>query len=347
MGRKKLVTIVGTRPQFIKAAALDFDDELVDDLLVHTGQHYDYGLSKRIWDGLKLREPDYVLACSSHDPTIQMRMLVDQIAPILIKKRPDYVIVVGDCNSTLGGALTAELLKIPVIHIEAGLRSFDRSMPEERNRYLTDHLALVNFCITAENKRQIEKETHFPLPMMQQWGGPPPNHNYVVGDTMYDSMLAFIQKAVPFLGSYYLATVHREANANEHIDEILDALNALGNRVIFPKHPRIRPERSYDNIEFMDPVDYVTMLSLQLGADMIFTDSGGVGREAVWLGKPCVLLRENTEFWQFVNSGHVILAGHSKKNITEAEFANWPNEPYDHGEDGQAGKRIVETIYGL
>jgi UDP-N-acetylglucosamine 2-epimerase len=332
MGRK-IVTIVGTRPQFIKAAALDLDD-----VLVHTGQHYGYGLSKKIWDGLKLREPDFVLSCASYDPTIMMSRLVDQIGSILIRVRADYVIVIGDCNSTLGGALAAALLKIPVIHIEAGLRCFDMNMPEERNRKLVDHLAQVNFCISDQNKFQIHKEKFL---------DPKQNHIYVVGDLLYDVMLSHISKAVPMIGNYYLATVHREENANEHLDEILEGLDGLNKKVIFPKHPRIKLEKKYSNIEFMGPVDYLTMLSLQLGADMIFTDSGGVQREAVWLGKPCVLLRDKTEFPQFVNYGHVILAGYSKDKIVGAVSHEWPDEPLDHGQDGQAAKRITEIIHEL
>ena len=182
---------------------------------------------------------------------------------------------------------------------------------------------------------------------MQQWYGPPPNHNYVVGDTLFDSMMAFMPKAVAMLGNYFLATVHREENANEHIEEILEGLDALSQRVLFPKHPRIKVEKEYHNIEFMGPVDYVTMLSLQLGADVIFTDSGGVGREAVWLGKPCVMLRENTEFPEFVKSGHVVLAGHSKEKILTSQFTTWPIEPCEHGQDGRAGERIAEIVYGL
>lgn len=336
MGRNTSVTIVGTRPQFIKIASLNLDEDEVDNFVVHTGQHYDYGLSRQFWK-LNKKEPDHVLDCASHDPTIQMKFLLDQIAPILIHRKPDYVIVVGDCNSTLGGALTAELLKIPVIHIESGLRSGDRTMPEERNRLLVDHIAQVNFCIYYEDKLQLLSEKC-------QSGN---RNTHVVGDIMYDSMVSFIDRTVPMLGNYYLATVHREKNANEHIEEILDGLNALGRLVVFPKHPRIKIEKKYENIEFLKPVDYVSMLSLQLGADMIFTDSGGVGREAVWLGKPCVLLRENTEFRNFVESGHVILAGHSKKAITESEFADWPSEPCNHKQDGHAGQRIAEVIYGL
>lgn len=341
MGRK-IVTIVGTRPQFIKAAALDLDD-----VLIHTGQHYGYGLSKKIWDGLKLREPDYVLSCASYDPTIMMSRLIEQIGSIFCRTQPDYVIVIGDCNSTLGGALAAALMKIPVIHIEAGLRCFDLTMPEERNRYLVDHLAKINFCITPENKRQIEKETHFPHPMIYQWNEIPPNHNYVVGDLLYDVMLSNITKAVPMIGNYFLATVHREENTNNHLDKILEGLDGLNKKVIFPKHPRIKLEKKYNNIEFMGPVDYLTMLSLQLGADMIFTDSGGVQREAVWLGKPCVLLRERTEFPEFVKSGHVYLAGPHKELIQDAILRPWPNEPFDHAEDGKAAARIAEIIYEL
>lgn len=336
MGRNTSVTVVGTRPQFIKIASLNLDEDKVENFVVHTGQHYDYGLSRQFLK-LQKKEPDHVLNCASYDPTIQMKFLLDQIAPILIHRKPDYVIVVGDCNSTLGGALTAELLKIPVIHIESGLRSQDRTMPEERNRILVDHIAQVNLCIYYEDKLQLLSEK------CQSGNG----NTHVVGDIMYDSLVDFIDETVPMMGTYYLATVHREENSNEHIEEILDALDALGRLVVFPKHPRVKVEKKYENIEFMKPVDYVTMLSLQLGADMIFTDSGGVGREAVWLGKPCVMLRKNTEFPQFVETGHVKLVGHSKKAITESEFTTWPSEPFDHKQDGKAGKRIAEIIYGL
>lgn len=347
MGRKKIVTIIGTRPQFIKAAALDLDEEQVENFTVHTGQHYDWVLSEQIWKQLKLQEPDHVLNCGHHKSVFQIECMLRELNLILSARKPDFVVVIGDCNSTLGGALVANFLRIPSIHIEAGLRCFDRSMPEERNRYIADHLAQVNFCIAAEDKRQIEKETHFPLPMMQQWSHPPPNDNYVVGDTLYDAMMLFMPMLAIMAGNYFLATVHREDNANEHIEEILEGLNALSQRVIFPKHPRIKVEKEYDNIEFIEPVDYVTMLSLQLGADAIFTDSGGVQREAVWLGKPCVLLRERTEFHHFVQSGHVVLAGHSKEKIVTSQFTTWPIEPFNHMEDGRAAKRIAEVIYGL
>jgi UDP-GlcNAc3NAcA epimerase len=329
VGRKKIVTIVGTRPQFIKAAALDLDD-----ILVHTGQHYDYGLSKQIWDGLKLREPDHLLGCGHDKPYHQFECLIRDLTLVLKGRKPDFVIVIGDCNSTLAGALAASLLKIPVIHIEAGLRCFDIDMPEERNRKLTDHLALVNFCIDHKSKWQLVIERSL-------------GKAHVVGDLLYDSFLSCLDRLKPIAGDYYLATVHREENAVNHIDEILDGLDALGKRVIFPKHPRIKVNRDYENIEIIEPVDYLSMLNLQLGADMVFTDSGGVQREAVWLGKPCVLLRDKTELTQFVLYGHVLLAGHSKKSITESEFAEWPDIPFDHGQDGQAGKRIAEIIYGL
>lgn len=327
MGRQTVVTIVGTRPQFIKAAALDLDD-----ILVHTGQHYDYGLSKQIWDGLKLREPDHLLGCGHKKAAHQFECLIRELTLLLQARQPDYVIVIGDCNSTLGGALAANFLKIPVIHIEAGLRCFDMNMPEERNRKLTDHLAAVNFCVDHKSKFQLISEGCL-------------GKAHVVGDLLYDLFLSYVGQIKPMAGNYFLATIHREANANEHIEEILDALNSLEKRVIFPKHPRIKVDKEYKNIEIIDPVDYLSMLSLQLGADMIFTDSGGIQREAVWLGKRCVLLRDKTEFPQFVNYGHVFLAGHS--NISGAFQTTWAEFPFDHGQDGQAGQRIAEIIYGL
>jgi UDP-GlcNAc3NAcA epimerase len=156
-----------------------------------------------------------------------------------------------------------------------------------------------------------------------------------------------LDRLKPIAGDYYLATVHREENAVNHIDEILEGLAALNKKVIFPKHPRIKVNRDYENIEIIEPVDYLSMLNLQLGADMVFTDSGGVQREAVWLGKRCVLLRDKTEMTQFVLYGHVLLAGHDKEKIAGAVSHEWPEIPFDHGQDGQAAKRIAEIIYGL
>lgn len=334
MGRKTIAAIIGTRPNFIKYAALQMDLDWVEEILIHTGQHYSDTLSKRIWDGLGLREPDHIVNCGHDKPAFQFECMIRELSLILQSRQPDYVLVVGDCNTTLGGALAANFLKIPIIHIEAGLRSFDMTMPEERNRKLTDHLAQVNFCISASNKYQLIHERCS-------------DHHYVVGDLLYDSMMAFMPKAIVMYGNYFLATVHREENVNKHLEEILEGLNSLSQRVIFPRHPRIKPEREYENIEFMDAVDYVTMLSLLIGADFVFTDSGGLQREAVWLGKPCVLLRDKTEFPEFVNYGHVVLAGHSKDKILTSQFTTWPDNDLDHGQDGKAGERIAAIIYGL
>lgn len=334
MGRKTIVTVVGTRPQFIKAAALNFVPDEVKEVLVHTGQHYDLGLSEQIWEGLGLKKPDHVLQFSSHEPYRRMELFIKQLGDILLREMPDYVIVIGDCDSTLAGALTADLLKIPVIHIEAGLRSFDRSMPEERNRKLVDHLATVNFCIYPANKFQLVMERCSP-------------HLHVVGDTLYDTFIKFVDKVKPIPGDYILATVHREENVEKYQYDILNELDELGVRILFPNHPRIKTNRPYKNIEFLGPVDYVSMLALELNAKMIVTDSGGVGREAVWLGKPCVMLRGNTEFPYFVKTGHVVLAGPTGISIAAAIETEWPDEPADHGQDGQAAKRIAEIIYAL
>lgn len=347
MGRKKIVTIVGTRPQFIKAAALEFDEDKVEHILVHTGQHWSYSLSKQTWKGLRLREPDHLLSCGHSKPAHQFECLIRELTLILQARQPDYVIVIGDCNTTLGGALAANFLKIPLIHIEAGLRCFDMSMPEERNRKLVDHLSQVHFCVTAQSRRQLVKEIEDTLPMIQQWTMTRGDHIYHVGDLLHDAMALFVKHAVPFVGNYILATIHREDNADNHIEEIMDGLNSLDKKVVFPKHPRIKLEKRYENIEIMQPVDFVAMLSLELGADMIFTDSGGVQREAIWMGKPCVLMRETTEFPEYLDGGHMILVGHRKENIVAALCHEWPNEPFDHGQDGQAGIRIAEIIYGL
>lgn len=334
MGRKTIAAIIGTRPNFIKYAALQMDLDWVEEILIHTGQHYSDTLSAGIWKGLGLREPDHILACGHDKPYFQFECMIRELTLVLKNRKPDFVLVIGDCNSTLGGALAANFLKIPVLHIEAGLRCFDMSMQEERNRKLTDHLAQVNFCIADRDEEQLYLEDYR-------------GSVRVVGDLLYDVMMASMPKAIVMYGNYFLATVHREENVNEHLEEILEGLNSLSQRVIFPKHPRIEPEREYENIEFVDAVDYVTMLSLQIGADAVFTDSGGVQREAVWLGKPCILLRDRTEFHHFVQSGHVVLAGHSKDKILTSQFTNWPAQDFQHKEDAQAGSRITEIIHGL
>lgn len=335
MGRKTVATVIGTRPNFIKYAALQMDLDWVEEILIHTGQHYTDTLSKQIWDGLGLREPNHVLNCGHKNPSHQFECMIREISLILKLWKPDFVLVIGDCNSTLGGALAASFLKIPVIHIEAGLRCFDMNMPEERNRKLVDHIAQVNFCISECNARQIIQERS----LMEKY------HAFVVGDLLYDTMLSTLPKVEAVCEGYYLATVHREENAIHHIKEILDSLEVLNKKVIFPKHPRVKVEGRYNNIDFMDPVDYVSMLRLLLGAEMVFTDSGGLQREAVWLGKPCVLLRTRTEFPEFVSSGHVFLAGPS--NIRTAFQTTWAIEPFEHDQDGKAGKRIMEIIHGL
>ncbi len=337
MGRKTVATIIGTRPNFIKYAALKLDPDRVNEILIHTGQHYSHTLSEDIWSGLKLREPDHVLNCGHDKPAFQFQCMIRELTLILESRKPDFVIVIGDCNTTLGGALAANFLKIPVIHIEAGCRSFDMDMPEERNRKLTDHLALVNLCISQKHKLQILTERC--LPGQHQV--------HVVGDILYDVMLATLHNVRAHTGDFYLATVHREENANHHQEEILEGLDELNKKVIFPKHPRLELTREYDNIVFTAPLSYEQMLTLIVGAEMIFTDSGGIQREAVWLGRPCVLLRENTEIPEFVKSGHVIMVGHSKPKILAAQYRKWPDEPFEHGQDGQAAKRIAAIIYGL
>ena len=348
----KMVTIVGARPQFIKAAAvnraiqrLNKRKKRIKEILVHTGQHYDILMDKVFFDELELPRPLYHLGVGSGSHAKQTGLMLERIEAVLRIERPEVVVVYGDTNSTLAGALAAAKLNIPVAHVEAGLRSYDRTMPEEINRLLTDHLSAFLFCPTDQAVQNLLKEGI-------EDGKTRSVKN--VGDVMYDSILYYskiAEKKSTILNdlnlcfstpnselpacpagrrtlNYYLVTLHRAENTDDpkRLRSILKALDELGRRVpiILPLHPRTKKVMNgyrlfskFKNVRWIEPVSYLNMLKLEKNAKAILTDSGGVQKEAYWFRIPCVTLRDETEWVETVWSGWNNLVGTDPRKIVE------------------------------
>jgi UDP-GlcNAc3NAcA epimerase len=348
---KTIVSVVGARPQFVKAAPVS--RALASgfrEILVHTGQHYDYGMSEVFFSEMQMRPPDFNLGIGGGSHSEQTGKMLIEIEKIFKEVKPDCVLVYGDTNSTLAGALAAAKAQIPLAHVEAGLRSYNRAMPEEINRVLTDHISTLLFCPTdtaIENlaKEGIKKGVHR------------------VGDVMYDALLhnlemarnrSQIQKNIKLKkGGYALATIHRAANTDdkERMASILSALGELSSPVVFPIHPRTRKMMqewgvsASSNVLIIEPVGHFDMLALQESANCILTDSGGVQKEAYLLGVRCITLREETEWVETVSAGWNQLAGVDQSRIVDL-FENW----FPHGEreplygDGHAAAQICEIL---
>jgi len=315
----KVVSIVGARPQFIKASALS---QVLrpnhTEILIHTGQHYDYEMSQIFFNELGIPKPDVTLGIGSGRHGAQTGAMLAGIEDVLLTEKPDWVMVYGDTNSTLAGALAAAKLHFPVGHIEAGLRSFNRDMPEEINRVVTDHLSEVLFCPSqsAVDNLAAEGITH---------------GIHLVGDVMADMLTQVIERSSKisdvlvrlglFKESYILATLHRAGNTDnqDRLRNILAAFDAIDELIVFPVHPRTEKAIKAlgyipgEKIHIIPPVGYLDMIRLEKDAKLILTDSGGVQKEAYWLGVPCITLRNETEWVETVNTGWNVLAG------TEAE----------------------------
>ena len=349
----KVVTVVGARPQFVKAAPVSkaLRQEHTE-VLVHTGQHYDRALSDLFFEEMDIPRPDHELGVGSGSHGRQTGQMLIGIEEVLLAERPDWVLVYGDTNSTLAGALAAVKLGIPVAHVEAGLRSFNRAMPEEHNRILTDHIADLLLCPTqtAVNLLRGEGVTR---------------GVHLVGDVMYDAALQFAEVArqrstiVAELGlaskGYALATLHRPYNTDDpdRLREVLAALNELEMPVILPLHPRTRNRlaeighqpSAISHLQYVPPVGYLDMLALEQSAALILTDSGGVQKEAYFFAVPCVTLRPETEWVETVTAGWNRLAWGAAAVVVEAARRPWPVDPPPpvFG-DGHAAERIVELL---
>lgn len=345
----KIITVVGARPQFIKAAAVSTKlREKNQEILIHTGQHYDDNMSKIFFDELSIPKPDYNLEVGSGGHGNQTGAMLIKLEDIYLKEKPDLVLVYGDTNSTLAGALCASKLLIPVAHIEAGLRSFNMTMPEEQNRILTDHISKILFPPTETAVANLKKE-----------GIEKGVHN--VGDVMFDAVLHFktlaekthIIKSLNIDKGYILTTIHRAENTNHinRLKNIIEALNESGKQIILPLHPRTKKfildyGLSFNtNIKVIEPVGYLEMISLEMNASKIVTDSGGVQKEAFFMHKPCITMRDETEWVETVDSGWNVIAGADKNKILSSITGFVPKKQQQNiFGDGAAADKIVNII---
>ena len=346
-----VLSVVGARPQFIKAAVVSHVlRQKHREILLHTGQHYDHEMSRIFFEELGIPEADIHLGVGSGTHGEQTGAMLAQIERVLLRERPDWVLVYGDTNSTLAGALAAAKLHLPVAHVEAGLRSYNRQMPEEINRVLTDHVSDLLFCPTQAAVDNLARE-----------GITAGVHH--VGDVMYDAVRNHAQRAAARSrileelglapGSYFLATVHRAGNTDDptRLTAILDALSALGWPVVLPAHPRTRKAldalhyQPGDQVRLIKPVGYLDMLQLEQHARAILTDSGGVQKEAYFAGVPCITLREETEWVETVESGWNTLVGADRECILAAvQHLRLPEERPPLYGDGHAAEKIVRLL---
>jgi len=347
----KIVSVVGARPEFIQATPVSRAiRKKHQELLVHTGQHYDYKMSQAFFDELGTPSPDYNLEVGSGSHASQTAEILVRFEELLLNEMPDCVIVRGDTNSTLAGALAASKLHIPTIHIEAGERSFDRRMPEEINRLVADKLSSVFFCVSQTAIKQLAMEGIA-------------EHVYWVGDVMLDSNLAYRpiarQKSTVLSKfglapvSYGLVTIHRAANTDNpvRLANIGMALSRVDETVVFPVHPRTRDAlknldvRFGDNVRLIEPVGYFDMMVLEENARIIATDSGGVQREAYFMQKPCITLRDETEWTETVKVGWNRLVGvEVEKIINEWKTFIPPTEHPPIFGDGTAAEKIANVL---
>ena len=378
----KMATIIGARPQFIKAstvsrvisdhnAHISTDQQLtnnslqITEFIIHTGQHFDDNMSQVFFDELEIPKPDYHLGISGGGHGTMTGAMLQELEPLLQEIQPDWVLVYGDTNSTLAGALAASKLHVPVAHVEAGLRSYNRGMPEEINRILADQLSNILFCPTESAVENLQREG-FPHQLTAD------NKQLItnVGDVMFDAALFYGEKAEKHSrvladhglerGGYVLATVHRQENTEDpdRLKTIFEALREVARKMplILPLHPRTRKQlklfvpqlvaHSSSLITLIDPVGYLDMCALEKNAAVITTDSGGVQKEAYFHGVPCVTMREETEWIELVEAGWNRLAPPSTADIVEVILGavgsrGAEGRPYGNGD---AAERIVKSI---
>lgn len=349
----KILSIVGARPQFIKAGIVTrkLRERGIKEILVHTGQHYDYIMSEVFFKELRIPNPDYYLGIGSGSHGEQTSKMLMKIEGVLLKEKPDIVIVYGDTNSTLAGALAASKLQIPVAHVEAGLRSYNKNMPEEINRVLTDHISTYLFSPTEVAVENLKKEGIF-------------EGVFKVGDVMYDVALEAIKKINESdvltkynlkSKNYILVTIHRAENTDniDNFKNIWQALNELaieGFKIFFPVHPRTKKvihktgvERNSKNLILSEPVSYFEMLALEKNAKLMITDSGGVQKEGYFFGTPCVITRNETEWVELVELGFNSLSSTDKEKIKVEVYAKI-NNPYNTIKSDLYGKGMASNI---
>ena len=347
----KIITVVGARPQFIKAAAVSNTiRKCHQEILIHTGQHYDPNMSEVFFNELGIPKPDYNLEVGSGNHGKQTGNMLIALEEIYAKEKPDLVLVYGDTNSTLAGALCASKLLIPVAHVEAGLRSFNKCMPEEQNRILTDHISELLFVPTVSAEKNLKHEGVT-------------KGFYYVGDVMFDAVLNFkvlaeakssiLEELGIAKNEYILTTIHRAENTNDinRLKNIIEALNESNKVVVLPLHPRTKKYiESYglkfsDKIKVIEPIGYLEMVCLEMNAEKIVTDSGGVQKEAFFMGKPCVTMRDETEWVETVENGWNVIVGTDKNKIMDGIMNFYPStEQQKIFGSGNSAELILNTI---
>src|SRR3989339_320928 len=343
----KIATIVGARPQFIKAAVLSRlfkTDDRFQEIIIHTGQHYDQNMSDVFFSELQISEPKYNLEVGSGLHGEQTGKMLHRLEEVFLNEKPDMVVVYGDTNSTVAGALAASKLHIPIAHVEAGLRSFNKKMPEEINRIATDHISDLLFAPTQNAMTLLAAEGLS-------------KNSFLSGDIMYDSVLfykdlaleKFKGQTLPF-ETYYLATLHRQENTDDphRLQQIFNAFSNLDLPVLLPLHPRtkkmLEPIKYSNNIKIIEPVGYLELLHLLSHSIKVLTDSGGLQKEAFFLSKPCLTLRDETEWIETLENGWNSIVGASENEILSKishPISAIKTNPFG---DGHAGNKIIELI---
>ncbi len=346
-----ILTIVGARPQFVKAAVVShaLHSRGINEQIIHTGQHYDYEMSTVFWEELGIPAPASNLEVGSGTHGTQTGFMLTKLEQYILdlKKKPAALLVYGDTNSTLAGALVASKLHIPIVHIEAGLRSFNREMPEEINRVVTDHISSFLFCSSQPSVEQLAKEGIT-------------ENVFNVGDVMYDALLRFSEIAeskislnsiIPFLEEqYYLATVHRPVNTDSdtNLDAILEAFAGLDKPVVWPVHPRnkkkLTDKKIPVNLHLIEPASYHQMMILLKNSYKVITDSGGLQKEAYWMKKQCITIREQTEWTETLEGEWNILTGADASHIIYASQQTPSTKWTPLYGDGKASQKIAEQL---
>jgi UDP-GlcNAc3NAcA epimerase len=353
----KIITVIGTRPQFIKSVpvSIELKKNKISEVIINTGQHFDHNMSAIFFDQLGIVEPKYQLKINSLSHGAMTGKMLEKIEEVLIQEKPDFVLVYGDTNSTLAGALAASKLQIKIVHIEAGLRSFNMNMPEEINRIVTDRLSAFLFCPTLVALRNLRKEGFL-------------NHKCKIvnsGDVMLDAVNLFSQiefkSDFGFENDFILCTIHRQENTDSErrLKSIFKAINTISEdkKVILPVHPRTRrklqqyeiTQDNFSNIVLIEPVGYLEMLYLLRKCSFVITDSGGLQKEAFFFKKLCLTLRDETEWIELVEYGFNFVAGANYeeilKNYAKLSSAD-PNFDINLYGDGKAATRIVTELLG-
>jgi len=348
----RLTTIIGARPQFIKAAAISRvlkNEPDFEEIIVHTGQHYDQNMSDIFFEELQIPIPNYNLNIGSGSHAEQTGHMLISIEKLLLKEHPDAVIIYGDTNSTIAGVLAAAKLHIPIAHVEAGLRSFNKKMPEEVNRIVADHLSDFLYVPTVTAMKHLQREGLSDKAILS-------------GDVMMDSILFYKELINKNPSKYHInevennysvVTIHRPVNTDNiaNLKNIFKAIHQIEELFVFPAHPRVKKiihDNSIDipqNVRMIPPVGYLQMIKLLLGTQKVYTDSGGLQKEAYILRKPCITLREETEWVETLNNGwNTTVGANSERIVATSKLKVSDQEPEPYYGDGHAAEFIIEHL---